>query len=287
MYRKIEKEIVGINNFREILNYRDFKQKLVSISENDISENRLNPELRELIGDKTVDIYPWEFSYIAANQFHWIPRKSFGMKLFTQREKNVAYGENSDYASHSSSPDFIIFHLENDCNDGKFGSIDQRYILNDEPAVIYNILNNYTLLDNTDEFLLFELDTIPHFENIYFDETQTFRFGEWIDIPFIENEIIRLNVSTTHTFLGKLNKILYKETAYFIDYQFENEIIITYRYVPQTAIDGLWCNPFYRHSNMDEPEHKVVKVRLHNANSLLVKNLIKTQIQHIKIKPDL
>jgi len=285
MYRSIDKEIAGINNFREILNYRAFKQELLSISEKEVSENRLNPELRELIGESTVDAYPWEFSYIAANQFRWMPRKTLSIKLFDQKSDHAMYGEKSDFASPASSPEFIIFHLGNDGYGGKFGSIDQRNILNDEPQVIYNMLNNYTIVEKTDKFLLLKRDTVSRVEEIYWGDSQDYTFGEWIDIPFIENEIIRLNVSSTNTFLGKLNKIFYKETAYFIEYQFENEEVLTYRFIPQTAGGGLWCNPFIRNPLTHEMEPKVVKVRLRNANPQFVKNSIKTQIQHIKFKP--
>jgi hypothetical protein len=87
--RGIEKEIAGINNFKEILDYRNFKQKLLSLSENDVSRNKLNPELCALIGDATVDAYPWEFSYIAANQFRWLPRKTDRRCRSSKRETHT------------------------------------------------------------------------------------------------------------------------------------------------------------------------------------------------------
>ena len=284
MYKPIEREITGINNFTEILKYKAFKQRMLDISENNISSNKLVPELLEVIGDATIDVYPWEFSYIAANHFKWKPRKTLGMKIFAENDKNLKYAENADYGHSFSSPQFVLFHISKDIYHGYLSSIDNRYILNDEPLLIYNLLNNYTLTNTTDKFMLFEKDTISHFEDIYLEEFEDNKFGEWIDIPYYTNEMIRLNVHSSNTFLGKLNKMVYKETAYFIDYQFENDEILTYRYVPQTAVDGLWCNPFIRTPNPDEIESKVVKVRLRNANPLLVKNVVKTQIQHIKTK---
>jgi hypothetical protein len=282
MYRGIQREITGINNFKDILDFNAFKQKMLSTSESNISKNKFNPELREIIGDATVDVYPWEFSYIAANQLKWKPRTTLEIGASTSHWASQKASEN--YLLDDSSPQFVVFQTNKDRHGGKFGSIDDRYLLNDEPLVIYNILNNYTLLEKTNDFLLFKRDTVSHFENIYLDEIQDYKFGEWIDIPCNTNEIIRLKVFSSNTFLGKLNKMLYKETAYFVDYQFEDGIILTYRYIPQTAVDGLWCNPFIKYPNTNEIEPKVVKVRLRNANSLLVRNSIKTQIQHVKIK---
>jgi hypothetical protein len=277
MYKGIEREIVGVNNFRNILKHNDYKQKTISISEKNISENRFPHEIREIIGDRTVDAYPWEFSYIAANQLKWKPRKTLGISLFSQND-------NSEYYLNSTSPDFIIFHLVDDYFGGKLGSLDNRYILNDEPKYINFLLNNYSIINNNNKFLLFKRDTVSHFENVYLDELQKYRFGEWIDVPYIADEIIRFKVFSSNTLLGKLNKFFYKETEYFIDYQLENGIMLTYRYVPGTAVDGLWCNPFIRFPSSDEPESKAVKVRLRNANPNVVRKSFSAQFQHITLK---
>jgi len=284
-YRGIKKEIAGINNFRDVLNYRTFKQKAFSISENNVAKNRLSPELQEIIGDATVDVYPWDFSYIAANQFKWKPRKTLELGASSSRWASEKASEN--YLLKENMPQFILFHTETDRHGGKFGSIDDRHILNDEPLVIYNLLNNYTLQEKTDKFLLFKRNTVSRFENIDLDEIQDYKFGEWIDIPSHTDKIIRLKVFSKNTFIGKIIKILYKETSYFIDYQFEAGIILTYRYIPATAVDGLWCNPFIRYPNTAEIESKVVKIRLRNANPVCVKESFKTQFQHITLKSEL
>jgi len=282
MYREIKREITGINNFRTVLDYKTLKQKVLTTSKNNISTNRINQELRSSMGDATVDVYPWEFSYIAANQLNWKPRKTLEIGASTSLWASQKASEN--YLNDDKSPQFVIFQTENDRNRGKFGSIDDRYLLNDEPLVVYNILNNYTLFEKTENFLLFKRVPESHFSDIFLDEIQDHEFGDWIDIPYNSDEIIRLKVFSNNTFLGKLNKMLYKETAYYVDYKFDDEIILTYRYIAQTAVDGLWCNPFIQHPNTNEIEPKVVKVRLRNANALLVKKSIKTQIQHIKLK---
>jgi hypothetical protein len=248
------------------------------MSENNVSENRLNDEIREIIGNETIDSYPWEFSYIAANQFNWIPRKAFGTSLSRWISEKENY-----LLKKEDSPQFVLFHEVNDMHGGKLGSIDYRYILNDEPSVIFNLLNNYTLLEKNDKYLLFKRDTVSHFEDVYLDEFQNYRFGEWIDVPYDANEITRLKVFSSNTLLGRVNKFFYKETEYFIDYQFENDIILTYRYISGTAVDGLWCNPFIRLPNTKDIESKIVKIRLRNANPYVVRETFKAQFQHIKL----
>jgi hypothetical protein len=285
IYDAVKIEMAGINNFREVLNYRTFKQKILSISENNISQNRLSPEIQEIIGKASVDVYPYEFSYIAANSLKWKPRKTLEIGASTSRWASQKASEN--FLLNKASPQFILFQTETDIHGGKFSSIDNRYILNDEPFVIYNLLNNYTLLKKTDKFLLFKRDTVSHFEDVYLSKMQAYAFGQWIDVPYSDRRgITRLKVFSKNTLLGKINKMLYKETEYFIDYQFEDGTILTYRYVPNTAVDGLWCNPFVRYPNTDEIENKVVKVRLYPANQHCVKKSFKAQFQVNTLKSD-
>jgi len=284
-YRGINREVSGINNFRNVLKYNNFQKVATSISENNISENRLSSEMREIIGNGTVDVYPWEFSYIAANHFKWKPRKTLELGASTSRWASEKASEN--YLLTDDAPQFVLFHTQRDIHGGKFGSIDYRYILNDEPLLVYNLLNNYSLIEKNDKFLLFKRDTVSRFGNVYSYGFQNYSFGEWIEVPYNADEIIRLKVFSNNTFLGKLIKFFYKETEYFIDYQFENGMIRTYRYIPCTAVEGLWCNPFIRQPNTDEPEYSAIKIRLRNANSNGVRKSFKAQFQHINLNPTL
>ena len=280
-YRGISREIVGVNNFIDVLHYKDFTQRITSMSEHNVAPNKLSEEQRALIGDYTVDVYPWEFSYIAANQLHWIPRKTFGISLFPSHGKNV---ESADYSFSISSPDLIIFHFVNDGFGGKLGSLDQRYILNDEPLVIYNILNHYQLEEKTNKFLLFKKDTATRFETSIWENPQIVQFNEWIDVPKGNNEIIRLKVSSKNTLWGNVKKMFYKEGQYYIDYMLEDGTIYTYRYVSGTAVDGLWISPFIRDPLSDSMEPDVVKVRLHNSHPRCIQSAVIVQFERIKLK---
>ena len=190
-----------------------------------------------------------------------------------------------DYSLCPSSPDFIIFHLVDDCFGGKLGSLDQRYILNDEPLIIQNILNHYLLEEKTDQFLLLKKDTKAHFENPIREEPKKIKFNEWIDIPKSDNEIVRLKVSSKNTLLGKVKKMLYKEEEYYVDYMLEDGNIHTYRYIPGTAVDGLWCSPFVRNPLSDIVEPDAIKVRLRNSSSRYISPNVTIQFEKIKLKP--
>jgi hypothetical protein len=279
MYRGISKEVVGINNFAEVLYYKDFKQRISSISERNVTPNKLSEEHKTLIGTQTIDIYPWELSYIAANGFHWKPRRTLELGASTSQWASKEASKN--YLLNENSPEFLLFHYQKD----GLRSLDGRYTLNDEPLVIYNIFNHYLLEEKIDKFLLFKKDTIAHFENSILEEPKKMQFNEWIDIPKSDNEIVRLKVSSKNTLLGKIKKMLYKEEEYYVDYMLEDGNIHTYRYVPGTAVDGLWCSPFVRNPLSDIVEPDAKKIRLRNSSSRYISPNITVQFEKIKLKP--
>jgi len=280
MYEARKMEIVGINNFVDVLHYKKFKQHIFSLSERNIAQNKLSAEQRALIGEHTTDVYPWEFSYIAANNLHWKPRRT--VELGTSSSSQWTSLESSkNYQLNDEAPEFILFHYHKD-----MGSIDGRYILNDEPLVLHNIFNNYMLEEKTDKFLLFRKAAAAHFEKPVLAEPQTIRFNEWIDVPKSEDGIVRLKVSSKNTALGKLKKMFFKDDAYYIDYLLNDGNICTYRYVAGTAVDGLWCSPFVRNPLSDKIDPDAVKIRLRNSSSRFISPNITIQFENIKLKTD-
>lgn len=277
--RKIE--IAGINNFVELLNFKTFKKKYADISKKNFKPNILAPKIRKMIGDKPIDIYPWEHSYIAANKLNWKMRKTLEIGASTSRWASLKASEN--YCLTDDSPNFVLFHLIKDKYNGYFGSLDGRYILNDEPILIFNILNNYSIVEKNNSYLLLKKNNHPNFLSINVDDYKQSEFGKWIKVKSDDNEITRLKVISKNTLLGSIKKFLYKEEIYFIDYMFDDGKILTYRYVPSTAVDGLWCNPFILNPESNIIEQKVIKVRLRNSNSSFVSNSIKIQIEHIPL----
>jgi hypothetical protein len=78
--------------------------------------------------------------------------------------------------------------------------------------------------------------------------------------------------------------MLYKDGLYYVDYMLENDEIHTYRYVPCTAVDGLWCSPFIRNPQSDIIESDAVKLRLRNCNPSCVSPSVSIQFEKNKLK---
>ena len=282
MYRGISREIVGINNFINVLDYQDFKQRIFTLSEKNIAPNKLSETQRQLIGDQTVDVYSWEHSYIAANGLNWKPRRTVEWGASTSQWASMEASKN--YLLHDNSPEFLIFHIQKGRYNNYLSSLDERYILNDEPLVMYNIFNHYQLREKTDKFLIFAKDTVGHFENPTLETLQSIQFNEWIEVSESNHEIVRLKVFSKNTLWGSIRKSLYKEEEYYIDYMLKDGNIHTFRYAPTTAVDGLWCYPFIREPQSDIIEPDVVKVRLRNSNPRCISSSVTVQFEKIKLK---
>ncbi|MDB5087029.1 MAG: hypothetical protein JWR09_1023, partial [Mucilaginibacter sp.] len=87
------------------------------------------------IGNKTVDVFPWDGEYAMENKLNYRPRPVFqSYSVYTAALEKINY----DYYV-KQAPDMLIYNYD---------AIDNRYPFNDEGLVNLFILNNYTLIDS-------------------------------------------------------------------------------------------------------------------------------------------
>jgi hypothetical protein len=260
----------GPYNFYEaVLNYQEFNERYKAISQNNIRANKLDPEFRQYIGENGIDIYPWDLSYAAANQLEWRPRKTLEIGASTSA---WASRLSASHFEGELSPDMVLFHLQNDRWGGRLGSLDRRYLLNDEPKVMENLFRYYTLSKKANGLLLFEKKKGT--ENGVVTEMipeQDAGWNRWIELPAHPGDLLRLKVEIGKSFLGSIKTFLYKDEAYFIDYQFTDGRVHTYRLLAATAVDGIWVDPLVS-DPVDNRVNDVSKVRFRCSNDRMVKD---------------
>ncbi|NVO08552.1 MAG: hypothetical protein HXX16_01190 [Bacteroidales bacterium] len=256
-------DLAGYKNFTEVFfNYNGLIEKQKEVSIKNISKNILPDEIRKEIGDSTIDVYPWDLSYIPANNLKWKPRTTLQSGAFSSwLDKKSA----SNFRRNNGA-DYIIFQLIDDGNYGKLGSLDGRYILNDEPNSILTIFNNYSIVNKTDKFLLFKKGTANNLLSPKEIFTDTVKWDEWVDVPKITNAIIRAKFLCKGTNFGAIKSFLYKGETLYIDYLLDNGRMLSYRFVESNAQDGLWVNPLIQNPLNNEIEPTVEKVKLRCSN---------------------
>ncbi|MEX1000550.1 MAG: hypothetical protein WDZ35_00395 [Crocinitomicaceae bacterium] len=238
-------ELLKANNFFEFLSdYDRLIENAEKISRSNVAHNQLSPEFLAAIGNETVDVYPCDYSIIAANRLNWQPRPvlhSYAAYTSWLDEQNATHFE-SDQA-----PEFLIWKIESahpGLNGNLFSSIDHRYLLNDEPQTLIALMRHYTLLQKEGDFLLYKRQNTPLEIKRKLVKSTNCRWNEWVQVPDYKQDLLRVNVRTTKTCLLALKSFLYKDEQFWVDLKCADESIHQYRFVPKNAEYGLWINPY-------------------------------------------
>lgn len=279
-YRPLEVEINGVNHFREaVIQYTGFKIRHTEITTRNLAENKIPDEIRTAIGEASVDVYPWELTLIPANNLNWKPRTTLQSGSFARWLDRRNAGD----FNRENGPEFLVFHFVKDTWGGDFGSIDGRYLLNDNPLTIVNILNHYDLIQKTGKFLLFRKNDKDRLNHPYISEQQQIGWNQWIDVPEYSGEILRIKVIAKTTLKGKWVGFWYKTSPTFIDYRFEDGKIMSYRFIPENARDGIWINPFIRFPDNNIKDSKVKSIRFRADDARFMQDRIQTQFEFIRL----
>ena len=272
-------QLVGINNFAESFWYfSDFKTKYKKISENNLREKVLPEEFLKTIKNSTVDFFPWELTYAAANKLNYKPRPTL--------QSGCLYAppsidkRNADHISSGEAAKFFIW--ETNRHEGALNGFDKRYILNSDGLFLYEFLNNYKIVLQNDNVALLQRTGEHLLDPPKLIGCEKAKFWEWIKVPEVKNGIVRARASISRSFLGKIKSILYKEKEYFIEYKLENGEIITHRFSLDNTKGGLWISPYITEVKEILDGAKVTEIRFYYSdNSMFMKDDFDIEWEHI------
>ncbi len=274
----------GIENFvRFVSSFQQIKETSEKQNTLNIARNRLPETVRNQIGNASVDIYPWDYTIIAANQLNWCPRpviQSYAAYTSWLDKKNAVH------FSSGNAPKYFIFGLNNitsDLNGGKLASIDNRYLLNDEPQTIIELIRNYSRIYYDENFLVYQKRVQPLEVNSLLTKTQSTGWNEWITVPPNTNQLTRLKLHIDRSFFGKVKSFLYKDELYYMYFKTANGSILKYRIVPQNAVDGIWISPFYTSAGNYSPSETITAALLTCSDKNMVKGIFQYEWEHFNV----
>lgn len=280
IYSKRKIELVGFGNFWDwTVNYTASKEKFTTISLVQIDANRFSDSILAIIDQETIDFYPWELSFVPANNFNWKPRKTL---------QSGAYShwldlENVRSFTDEDSPKWIFLHHLSAEKGKEWHSIDERYLLNDNPLFILHLFKNYQAKFHLEKGILLEKSS----ENLlsapeYSDWNKT-TWNQWVDVSAEEDEIVRIQVKSKPTLLGKWVNFTYKTGAHYVEYEFSSGERKTFRYIPGIAEDGLWLHPFIQYPSVSLDEPKVKRVRFFCKTPEYVEDEVAFRFENISL----
>jgi hypothetical protein len=263
--------------FSKAINYQYFADTCKLSTGKSISRNKIEEHILKLIGNQTVDIYPWDYSYIAANNLNWQPRPVIqSYASYTQYLDQL----NARHFENEKAPEFLIWELRkitHDIHGGTLESIDGRYLLNDEPEALISILSNYSLVaiqKGTFPVLVFKKRAQPLKSKNQVVNRSKVTWNTWVDVPENQSEILRAGIDMKRNVLGKLKSFFYKDEAVFVYYLLQNGDIRTYRIVPKNAAYGLWVNPLIMNPEDNKTEPDVVKIMFRCTDTKMMDDTI-------------
>jgi len=272
LYREYEISTQGFSNFNKaFFNFSKLSAESKLLSEKNLEPFKLSEATCKMIGNKTVDAYPWNFYYIPANKFNWSPRpvlQSYAAYTSWLDEQNAAF------FMSVKAPDFLLWEIINDKTGDELSGIDDRYLLNDEPRTLLKILNHYQFVKTDGRVMVLSKRKAPCVGESKSILKQQVTWNTWHEVPRLKDGFLRVEMNSKGTIMRFLKTQFYKDEAFFIEYRFDNGEEKKYRIVPSTSGDGLWVNPFIRHLSADFTEPLVTAIRFSCSNEGLMKKEI-------------
>jgi hypothetical protein len=230
----------GLSNLGDALSYPAYERDLADRSRVNLRDAILSKPLLDAIGEDSVDVYPWEVTYIAANDLNWKPRPIF--------QSYIVYtpwldARNNEFFLSARAPKYLLWQSDIWAR-GSTASIDGRYLLNDEPKTISTILSWYEPVLSDSKIILFKRRAEAAFKKVDARESSEGKWGEWISVPHAPNVITKGRVHVSRTVWGKLKKHCYIERETFIDYKLQSGAVVTHRLVIDNAGSGIWAHPY-------------------------------------------
>jgi hypothetical protein len=268
LYEELVVAPFGVQRFHEWACDREqLTQRALDASERNLAAQDLPQGVVDRLRTGTVDVYPWEFSYIPANKLEWAPRPVL--------QSYASYtpwldGRNAEFFRNGDGADRIIWHFNADGSGGRMGSVDERYLLNDEPQAILAMLNGYTWTAATDRVAILERTTEPQLGGTTVVGSEEGTWDTWIDVPKTSNGILRAKVDVKGTLWRTLKDFMYKDAVYTALYRLEDGRTLSYRFVPDLAAEGIWVAPFIQHPEHAFIEQDVVAIRFQCSEMAMV-----------------
>ncbi len=273
----------GIANFKRAINiFRDGEEEFNKQSQQNLAAVVLADSARKIISNNTVDIFPWETSYVAANKLNYRNRPLFQLGCVNSA---VLDKVNADFLQSEKAPLYYIWTKQNWWGQ-EMSSIDFRYILSDDGQVNFAIMNNYSQIYEDEKVRILKRTEKEKLAVEKFNHTNTINWNEWTLLPELANGIaLRMKFNIDRTFVGKLKHSFYKEPEYYMLYQLQNDSIKKHRLIVQNTESGIWAAPYLTQYSDSLKGEKVKAIKfVYTDREFIYKPQFSVEWEQIKVK---
>ncbi|MDC0835658.1 hypothetical protein POG22_22080 [Geitlerinema sp. CS-897] len=192
---------------------------------------KLPAKVREHLGNKTVDIVPWELTLAPANGLNWQPRPTLQSYLSYTKFLDRANAANLD----AHPRDHFLY---------QFRAIDGRHAFFDEPETFSSLLCRYRLSPQFPTFVQTEAVS----DLMVFDRretnpcqiaaplsSQSVGWGETATVPQAARSLVRASISVSYSPWGKFYKTLFRAAPVRLKAVYRDGGEASYRLLPGNA----------------------------------------------------
>jgi hypothetical protein len=223
------------------------KAMLRQQSDTALAERRLPTDMRKVIGNKLIDVIPWELVLVPVNNLNWQPRP-----IPQSYSAYTAFLDDMNFKSLYQVPrDYFLY---------SFMTIDGRHPFFDEPRTFFYVYCNYKVSPRFPEPVI--LGSQQNALNVSLLERQpeshcrtetralstTLAWRTEQALPE-DAAIVRAAIKLRFSLLGKLYKTLFRAPPIRMRVTYEDGTVQIYRVVPENAENGILISHLSRNSD--------------------------------------
>ena len=221
----------GLKNLTQTVRLGNTRARLRQESDANLEAVRLPALWLQAMSGRSVDVFPTEISYIAANGLNWVPNPA--LQNYQAYTKTLD-GRTAAHLAGNDGPEFLIF---------EFHSIDLRHPFLDPPATVRAILQNFSPVEiSLQQGRLLLQRTPERFHYPVGEPTEVQAdMGEWVAVP-AATVLVFADLHFRMTTPGRLTKLVFRVAPVSMEVMYASGMTSTFRILPSTTSGGLLLN---------------------------------------------
>jgi hypothetical protein len=227
----------GVTNLARVSHLTAYREAIAKESASYLRQHVLPHSLRTMIGESSVDVYPWRIFYVPANALAWANRPvSFSYNAYTPLLDRI----DAAFFESPRRPTHLIWHAT--FEEG-VRSIDGRYLLWDEPRTIRAIIDSYDLVAAESSVMVLRARPTPRFGPPKPLGTVRVTWDTWTPVPQ-STGVLLASAALEPSLVVSIVRVVFRGDPVFLSVRFASGESETYRLVPDNMQSGVWLSPF-------------------------------------------
>lgn len=221
---------------------------------------RLQPKHQELLGNKPVALYPWNYLIAGENnlaiQPQPVPHAYAGYNPYLDEQDSLFFSSNK-------APEFLIIHPGSYHQFRDPLGVDDNYLWNCEPRAARSLLLNYRPDIRSANYIIYKKRDAGKISPSQTIAKSTVKWNQWIAVP-AHDQSLWMKGSIGKSWKGHLKSALLKSAGVFVEYRLINGLVRRYRVNPANLKNGYLASPL--HNPLSGEAYNVEAIRFQSIH---------------------